>query len=274
MNPQRIIVARAPRAWWQHDGEFATEPGKLININGSVVAVDPAYTSPNVFVAIRTQPGEEPITLRPGETVVFPRTVRQIYVSNPLIAQLDLITDATNTMTAVVALLTGSTADLVAWKARANHTRAVPSASKIAAGLLAVAEPTGSGVNSFGFVSHGLEFVRVILHPLDAAGALIDPPADFAASVIPWTRRRLPMDAADVVDVGLLQTNMDLDSGTYPAAFQKVSAWRADIANALVVAQYQTVFDLEVGHGGHVALQLTGLAGSNVSSILACVEGF
>lgn len=237
--------------------------------------IDPFTTSPNVTVGVATDSVSDPIYLRPGEMIVFPAAVDQVYITNPLLRQYNIGGNYTPAVPWLgqVGILAGGASDLVAYKSRANRTRPSIVASLLAAGTLMGPIPTiALAPSSISIPCNGLEKFRVKILCLDATGAITDPPADLAGTLKLYHRTRLPVDAALVPLIESLAGVIDPDTG-YANTPQGRSAFFTNSTLDATIAQGKTAFDFEVGAASDSYLIVTGLLGTGVASLYGIVEG-
>jgi len=257
MNPRRIPVSTGTD-WWNSLDLF-TLPGRIVNIQGRVLAVDPSCTAPNVVVGVRISDTAAPIYLRPGESIVFPSLISQVYVFNPHAAtraQFSTIS-ATSAVCGPVTLLTGSVDDLVAWRARANRTRATSYASLIGAHITA-----GIGADPIALVVNGLEKLRLVFQSLTALSVAMPNPADLAATVRMRHAAQLATTTFDPASI----SRPDPDVG-YMNIAAPFNMTLDDAASDFAVSQTQLVMDYEVGAGTVVVIQFLAMAGTGVGRL-------
>lgn len=275
MNPLRVTITPDRAAWWDPASDFASRPGRQIHMRGRVFAVDPATTSPNVLVGIAPTANDTPVFLRPGESIAFPKDVYSVWIHNPQSALLSRLTGAVlgEKLLGTVNLISGTTADLAGWRARANRTRPTPAAALIAYGYLRAGGPFDVGGPDGVWVwSNGLEKIRIAAVPVDANGAPLAPPADLAATIKIYKPVAFPLGPTGgvLVTSGIRMTRED---GTVANESSVGRVQYRDDGSDLAISQGQTIADLEVGSGSCVYLGVEGLAGTDVAALFAHVEG-
>lgn len=255
-----IPVTTTRAEWWDHTTQLnPANGGRRVQVNARVIAIDPALTSPNAQVAIQLTPSDQPIVLRPGESLTLAATVAEVWVSNAGIPA-NQITFAMTAALGSVYLLAGGVADLVAIKLRAARARPNFIASQLAYG------PNGGYVDT-----NGCESLRVRVIPLSAAGLPIAP-ADFAVTLTPVETVYVAYNPVTIaLDYAAHAKGSPLSPGGPGMLKQAVTF--PDTASAFAFSQLQLSMDYQVGAGGLLFLQTTGLAGAGVASIWLLITG-
>lgn len=286
---KRYPFSAIRQSWHDHAGAHSVRPGKQICLPPTrVLAVDPATTSPNVFVGVSTSPDEDPRYLRPGEFITFDKPQRQFWIYNPtpnMIAKtLTLPLNGTGVRIPMTGVLNGvlGTMSLLASEdpravesLRANPTRPLPSAAVIGMSPITATDPSVGDVTDSLFVPvAGLEHLRLRLVCLGALDALIAAPADLAGTIRVWTRARLPLTGPGAdLNYGAI-SNVTVDEGGWPeyggATF---AAWQCDSTIDVAINNTRLAIEYDVLGEDMVLFQVIGLAGAGVTGILGIVEG-
>lgn len=287
MIPNRVQVTRTRDEWWRYTGDLVNAPGRMIACSGSMIGVDPALTSPNVVVGIVMEPGSKPIYLRPGEFVAAPPFTR-IWVFNPMIRQyfgrdIDFGTMPEIVMLGMVSLLVGDPRGFVGWR-RADILPSSP-AQLLAIGKVyaAAGGPVtpityqgGGGDEGVIVIPLGCRSLRVkilALNALDSPKAL-NPVADLGGTLRLWHRTPLAMNSGGTGFDPDRYNLIDPDAGGFTNSEGPTPHYwceQGDLAQTIDVEH--TVFEYPVGTGDLLAFTVANMAGTNVASLVATVEG-